>query len=74
MARVGEMRELQNLATFLMAPGTCDWLTGQSIMMDGGGALATGGNFYELRHWTDADWQEARERIETQNTKDKAQR
>jgi NAD(P)-dependent dehydrogenase (short-subunit alcohol dehydrogenase family) len=74
MARVGEMSELQNLASFLMAPGQCDWLTGQSIMMDGGSALATGGNFYELRDWTDADWQEARGRIEAQNTKDKAQR
>ncbi len=74
MARVGQMSELQNLATFLMAPGHCDWLTGQSIMMDGGGALAHGGNFYELRKWSDADWQEARERIEAQNNKDKAQR
>lgn len=74
MARPGEMRELQNLATFLMAPGQCDWLTGQSIMMDGGSALATGGNFYELRSWSDADWQQARERIEAQNQKDKAQR
>ncbi|MDQ7973183.1 MAG: SDR family oxidoreductase [Rhodocyclaceae bacterium] len=72
--RVGEMRELQNLATFLMAPGQCDWLTGQSIMMDGGNALATGGNFYELRQWSDADWMAARERIEAQNQKDKAQR
>jgi hypothetical protein len=44
MARPGEFAELQNLATFLMAPGRCDWLTGQSIMMDGGSALATGGN------------------------------
>jgi NAD(P)-dependent dehydrogenase (short-subunit alcohol dehydrogenase family) len=74
MARPGEMRELQNLATFLMAPGQCDWLTGQSIMMDGGSALATGGNFYELRSWSDADWQQARARIEAQNQKDKAQR
>ena len=74
MARVGQMSELQNLATFLMAPGHCDWLTGQSIMMDGGGALAHGGNFYELRKWSDADWQAARERIEAQNNKDKAQR
>lgn len=74
MARPGEMRELQNLATFLMAPGQCDWLTGQTIMMDGGNALATGGNFYELRTWTDHDWQAARERIETQNAKDRAQR
>lgn len=74
MARPGQMSELQNLATFLMAPGQCDWLTGQSIAMDGGNALATGGNFYELRDWSDADWQAARERIEAQNAKDKTQR
>ncbi|MGK6307926.1 SDR family oxidoreductase [Variovorax sp. DT-64] len=74
MARTGRMSELQNLAAFLMAPGQCDWLTGQSIMMDGAHALATGGNFYELREWSDAQWQEARERIEAQNQKDKAQR
>ncbi len=74
MARTGQMSELQNLAAFLLAPGHCDWLTGQSIMMDGGHALATGGNFYELREWSDAQWQEARERIEAQNQKDKAQR
>ena len=74
MARTGMMSELQNLAAFLMARGQCDWLTGQSIMMDGAGALATGGNFYELRQWSDADWLAARERIEAQNQKDKAQR
>ena len=74
MARPGLMSELQNLAAFLMAPGQCDWLTGQSIMMDGGGALATGGNFYELRSWSDDDWRLARERIEAQNAKDRAAR
>jgi NAD(P)-dependent dehydrogenase (short-subunit alcohol dehydrogenase family) len=74
MARPGQMSELQNLASFLMAPGQCDWLTGQTIMMDGANALATGGNFYELRAWSDADWQAARERIEAQNAKDRAQR
>ncbi len=74
MARTGRMEELQNLAAFLMSPGRCDWLTGQCIMMDGGNALATGGNFYELRSWSDADWQAARERIEAQNAKDRAQR
>ena len=74
MARPGMMSELQNLAAFLMAPGQCDWLTGQTIMMDGGNALATGGSFYELRDWSDADWQAARERIEAQNSKDRAQR
>jgi len=74
MARAGKMSELQNLATFLMAPGQCDWLTGQSIFMDGAQALATGGNFYEMRKWSDAEWKQARELIEAQNAKDKSQR
>ncbi len=74
MAREGRMSELQNLATFLMSRGECDWLTGQSIMMDGGQALATGGNFYELREWSDEQWKAARERIEAQNAKDKMSR
>ncbi len=74
MARPGHMAELQNLAAFLMAPGLCDWLSGQSIMMDGANALATGGNFYELRDWSEGDWQAARDRIEAQNAKDRAQR
>jgi len=73
MGRVGRMEELQNLATFLLSDG-CDWLTGQTIVMDGGQSLATGGNFYELRHWTDAQWQAARAAIKAQNEKDKAQR
>lgn len=71
--RAGRMSELQNLATFLLSDG-CDWLTGQLIHMDGGNYLATGGSFYELRHWTDEQWQEARARIEAQNAKDRAQR
>src|SRR3982751_4548909 len=74
MARNGRMSELQNLAAFLMAPGQCDWLTGQSIFMDGAHALATGGNFYELRKWSENDWKAARELIEAQNAKDRAQR
>ncbi|MGI9024108.1 MAG: SDR family oxidoreductase [Burkholderiaceae bacterium] len=73
MARAGKMEELQNLATFLLSDG-CQWLNGESIMMDGGNALATGGNFYALREWTDAQWQEARANIEAQNQKDRAQR
>ncbi|HMN79458.1 MAG TPA: SDR family oxidoreductase [Burkholderiaceae bacterium] len=71
--RPGEMSELQNLATFLMADG-CDWLTGQLLYLDGGSYLGTGGNFYALREWTDDQWREARERIEKQNAKDRAQR
>ncbi len=71
--RPGEMSELQNLATFLMAEG-CDWLTGQLIHMDGGNYLGTGGNFYGLREWSDAQWMEARAKIEAQNAKDREQR
>ena len=73
MARAGEMSELQNIATFLMSDG-CNWLTGQSIMMDGGGYLAGGGNFYELVKWKPEQWQAARDQIEAQNKKDRAQR
>jgi NAD(P)-dependent dehydrogenase (short-subunit alcohol dehydrogenase family) len=73
MGRTGEMSELQNLATFLMSDG-CNWLTGQSIMMDGGSYLATGGNFFELRQWTPEQWQLARQSIEAQNQKDRGQR
>ena len=60
------IEELQNLATFLMSDG-CDWLSGETIAMDGAQALATGGNFYELRKWGDAEWQAAREAIQAQN-------
>ena len=41
MRRVGRMEELQNLAAFLMADG-CEWLTGETIAIDGAGYLATG--------------------------------
>ena len=71
--RVGRMSELQHLATFLMSGG-CDWLSGQNIHMDGANHLATGGNFYELRSWTDEQWQQARASIEGQNKKDREQR
>jgi hypothetical protein len=67
------MEELQNLATFLMSNG-CEWLNGEAIMMDGGGHLATGGNFYGLRERSEQQWKEARERIEEQNRKDREQR
>jgi NAD(P)-dependent dehydrogenase (short-subunit alcohol dehydrogenase family) len=73
MGRTGTHDELNNLATFLLSDG-CDWLTGEAIMMDGAGAMATGGNFYEMRQWSREQWLEARKMIEAQNQKDKAQR
>lgn len=73
MKRVGQMHELQNLATFLMADGV-DWLTGQTIAIDGGNWLANGGNFFSYRERTDTDWQHMRDEIKAHNSKDKAQR
>jgi len=40
MRRVGQMPELQNLATFLMADG-CEWLTGETMALDGAGYSPT---------------------------------
>jgi NAD(P)-dependent dehydrogenase (short-subunit alcohol dehydrogenase family) len=73
MGRVGTMEELQNTAVFLISGG-CDWINGETIAMDGGQALAMGGNFYQLRDWKDDDWQKARESIKAQNDKDRASR
>jgi len=73
MRRTGKMQELQNLAAFLMADGA-EFLTGQTIAIDGGANLVNGGSFNELFEWSDADWAKAREAIKAQNDKDKAQR
>ena len=73
LGRVGEMRELQNLATFLMADG-CDYLTGQTIGLDGAQYLTGGGTFSQLDKLSDEDWQNMRELIRNANNKDKANR
>ena len=73
MRRIGQMPELQNLATFLMADG-CEWLTGETIAIDGGGYLANGGSFTELDKLSDADWERMRALIKSQNDKDRAGR
>lgn len=73
MGRVGEMPELANLATFLMADG-CDYLTGQTIAIDGGSHLAGGGNFWSLSKLSDDDWQQIRDKIKRSNEQDKQQR
>src|SRR6478736_5040387 len=75
MRRIGRMDELQNLATFLMADG-CEWLTGETIAVDGAGYLATGSGAYftELDQLSDADWERMRAMIKAQNDKDRAGR
>jgi len=73
MRRIGRMPELQNLATFLMADG-CEWLTGETIVLDGAGYLATGAYFTELDNLSEADWERMRAMIKAQNDKDRAGR
>jgi NAD(P)-dependent dehydrogenase (short-subunit alcohol dehydrogenase family) len=73
MGRIGRMQELRNLATFLVADG-CEWLTGQTIALDGAAYLAGAGGFFDLRAWSDADWQRAREMIKARNDQDRAGR
>jgi NAD(P)-dependent dehydrogenase (short-subunit alcohol dehydrogenase family) len=73
MGRVGRMEELQNLAAFLMAPG-CEWLTGQTIAIDGAGHLAYGAQLTRLFDLSDEDWARRREMIKATNARDKAAR
>jgi NAD(P)-dependent dehydrogenase (short-subunit alcohol dehydrogenase family) len=73
MGRVGQMHELRNLATFLMADG-CDYLTGETIAIDGGGFLGGGGNFAQLSRLGDSDWEAVRNMIKSANDKDRASR
>ena len=73
MGRVGQMSELQNLATFLMADG-CDYLTGQTIGLDGAQYLTGGGTFSQLDKLSDEDWENMRKLIRDANNKDKANR
>jgi len=73
LGRVGEMSELQNLASFLMADG-CDYLTGQTIAIDGAQYITGGGTFSGLSKLKDSDWEEIKNMIKSTNEKDKANR
>lgn len=73
MGRNGEMVELANLAVFLMADG-CDYLTGQTIAIDGASHLGGTGNFSALARLGDEEWDAIRGQIRSANDKDKAQR
>lgn len=70
MNRVGRMLELQNLAVFLMADGV-EWLSGETIAIDGAGHRQNGASFTELSDLTDAQWQEMREAIRAKDDRDK---
>jgi NAD(P)-dependent dehydrogenase (short-subunit alcohol dehydrogenase family) len=73
MRRFGQMPELCNLIMFLLGDG-CDYLTGQTIAIDGGQHLAGPGTFADLTNLTDQQWQAAREAIAASIAKEKTQR
>ena len=73
MGRVGQIHELQNLATFLVSDG-CEYLTGETIAIDGAGWLEGASGFSRLKSWTDDDWENAREAIKAADQKDRNQR
>jgi hypothetical protein len=58
---------------FLLSDG-CDYLTGQTIAMDGGQMLAGPGTFAGLNSLSDADWQEIKEKSMQATASSKAQR
>jgi NAD(P)-dependent dehydrogenase (short-subunit alcohol dehydrogenase family) len=73
LGRVGEMRELANLAVYLLHP-LSEYVNGQTIAIDGGGWNAGGGGFNRLREWGDAEWEAARNSIRGANEQDRAKR
>jgi NAD(P)-dependent dehydrogenase (short-subunit alcohol dehydrogenase family) len=73
MGRVGEMRELANLAVYLLHPLSA-YVNGQTIAIDGGAWNAGGGGFNALRDWTDEQWTAARAAIQGANAQDRAKR
>ena len=70
--RVGEMRELANLAVYLLHPLSA-YVNGQTIAIDGGGHLAGRGRA-DLASWGDAEWEAARNAIKGANEQDRAKR
>jgi NAD(P)-dependent dehydrogenase (short-subunit alcohol dehydrogenase family) len=73
LRRFGNMSELQNLLVFLLSDA-CDYLTGQTIAIDGGQHLAGPATFADLAGMSDAQWQAAREAIQQSTQRDKANR
>jgi NAD(P)-dependent dehydrogenase (short-subunit alcohol dehydrogenase family) len=73
LGRYGQMRELQNLIIFLLSDA-CDYLTGQTIAIDGGQHLAGPSTFADLTALSDDQWRAAREAIQQSTQRDKAQR
>jgi NAD(P)-dependent dehydrogenase (short-subunit alcohol dehydrogenase family) len=73
LGRSGTIDELANLTIFAFSDA-CDYLTGETIAMDGGQRLAGPNTFAGLTALTDQDWAEARERSKAASAAAKAAR
>lgn len=73
LGRTGTIDELASLTIFVFSDA-CDYLTGETIAMDGGQRLAGPNTFAALTSMTDEDWRLARERSKTASEAAKAQR
>ena len=71
--RAGTIEELAHLTIFLLSDA-CDYLTGQTIAMDGGQMLAGPGTFAGLTSMTPEDWAAAKEASKKATAASKAQR
>lgn len=73
MRRNGRPAELTNLVTFLLAPGS-EFITGQTLAIDGAAFQAGSATFAHLAGWTDEQWLEARAATRAATSGDKAAR
>lgn len=73
MGRTGTIEELANLTMFLLSDA-CDYLTGETIAMDGGQRLAGPGTFAGLTSLSDQDWVDIREQSKAASAASKSQR
>lgn len=73
MQRFGEITELTNLMVFLQTDG-CNYITGQTIAIDGAHHLAAPSTFASLKKMSETDWHNARIAIKESVAKEKSQR
>ena len=73
LGRPGTIEELANLTIFEFSDA-CDYLTGETIAMDGGQRLAGPNTFAGLSALSDEDWAQARERSKAASDASKSAR
>jgi NAD(P)-dependent dehydrogenase (short-subunit alcohol dehydrogenase family) len=73
MGRYGEIQELANLMILLLGDG-CDYITGETICIDGGHHLAAPSTFAGLNKLSDESWRKIREASQAATAASKAQR